>query len=468
MNNKILISVAISALVITSSSSNPYQSDLRHSANNMQNPAVGNMTNYGNGSLSGSHLNQLQPNPMLATPIPSASNQIQGLRGNSAFNSDLGPQMGFGTKPSNGSIVDPQLSLDNPFVGMTPQDSMLNPTMQLDAPGITNPFSIKSLVDNANAQVRPQELQALQVAVQAYTDGNLGDARRHFSAVTERFPEGVATDRAYLGLAKIERAYGAYDVSRRILEAVIRKNRDYESIMLARRSYKDLQAEVQRSIAASNRDMETAYAIYKQIGWLNIFSKVRAYNAYKNAKANFEGILISSKQFDPIFYQVNMTTPLPEGNLPIGNSQNEAEPKLPPAIEAEIDNQLDLNKLANQTNPYIPPKKQANFLNPQGITGSNVQITSDQLISNINQQDEKIQQNSANEQDIATKVSESMTETEVQKPISKMSIDEARVTYLSTYEKLKQALKGDDAKLKQKLQVEYRAALQRYNELRNN
>ena len=48
-----------------------------------------------------------------------------------------------------------------------------------------------------------------------------------------------------------------------------------------------------------------------------------------------------------------------------------------------------------------------------------------------------------------------------------MSIDEARVTYLSTYEKLKQALKGDDAKLKQKLQ-EYRAALQRYNELRNN
>ena len=61
-----------------------------------------------------------------------------------------------------------------------------------------------------------------------------------------------------------------------------------------------------------------------------------------------------------------------------------------------------------------------------------------------------------------------MTETEVQKPISKMSIDEARVTYLSTYEKLKQALKGDDAKLKQKLQVEYRSALQRYNELRNN
>ena len=90
MNNKILISVAISALVITSSSSNPYQSDLRYSANNMQNPAVGIMPNHGNGSLSGSHPNQLQPNPMLATPIPSASNQIQGLRGNSAFNSDLG------------------------------------------------------------------------------------------------------------------------------------------------------------------------------------------------------------------------------------------------------------------------------------------------------------------------------------------------------------------------------------------
>ena len=79
-----------------------------------------------------------------------------------------------------------------------------------------------------------------------------------------------------------------------------------------------------------------------------------------------------------------------------------------------------------------------------------------------------MQQSSVNDQRIATKVSEPVSETVVQKPISKMSIDEARAAYLKTYEELKQALKGDDAKLKQKLQVEYRAALQRYNELRNN
>ena len=460
MNNKILINLAISALVLTTSSANPYQSDHRYGATNGQNLAIGT-SHYSN-------VNQLQPNPILATPIPSASNQTQGFNGNSAFNSDLGPQMGFGTKPGSGSFVDPQLSLDNPFVGMTPQGSTLNPTMQFDAPGITNPFSIKSLVDNANAKVQPQELQALQVAVQAYTDGNLGDARRHFSAVTERFPEGVATDRAYLGLAKIERAYGAYDVSRRILEAVIRKNRDYESIMLARRSYKDLQAEVQRSVAASNRDMEATYANYKQIGWLNIFSKLKAYNAYKNAKANFEGILISSKQFDPIFFQVNMTTPLPEGNLPVGNNQSELEPEVPANVEAQIDDQLNLNQLVSQTAPYTPPKKQANFLNPNVVNGSTVQITSEQLTNNTNIVDQKIQQSSVNDQTIATKVSEPISETVVQKPISKMSIDEARAAYLKTYEELKQALKGDDARLKQKLQVEYRSALQRYNELRNN
>ena len=79
MNNKILLSIAISALVITNSSSNPYQSDSRYGAHNLQNPTIGNMPNHGNGSLGGSHLNQLQPNPMLATPIPSASNQIQEL-----------------------------------------------------------------------------------------------------------------------------------------------------------------------------------------------------------------------------------------------------------------------------------------------------------------------------------------------------------------------------------------------------
>ena len=113
-----------------------------------------------------------------------------------------------------------------------------------------------------------------------------------------------------------------------------------------------------------------------------------------------------------------MTTPLPEGNLPIA-FQNEVEPELPPAVEAEIDNQLDINQLANQTTPYIPPKGQANFLNPQGITGSNVQITSDQLVSNINQQDQKIQQNSTNEQDIATEVSESIQKLKFKNPYLK-------------------------------------------------
>ena len=464
MNNKILLSIAVSALVIANPSSNPYQSDSRYSINSVQTLNMGNHTQTG---LSG-HPSHLQPNPMISTPIPTTSNHNLGVMNNSISNSNLGPQMGFGTKPSGGSFVDPQLSLDNPFVGMSPQESMLNPAMQMDAPGITNPFSIKSLVDNANSKVSPGELQALQVAVQAYTDGNLGDARRHFSSVTERFPEGVATDRAYLGLAKIERAYGAYDVSRRILEAVIRKNRDYESIMLARRSYKDLQSEVQRSVAASNRDMEAAYVVYKQIGWLNIFSKVRAYNAYKNAKANFEGILISSKQFDPIFSQINMTTPLPEGNLPIHDKQNPADSEVPEDIQAKIDNQLTIQQLADQTTPYTPPKKQATFLNPQGNKGSNIQITTDQFLGSNSLQSPTAKASSTNTQNITTNNnSGENTKKEEAKPISEMSIDEARVAYLDIYEKLKQALKGDDAKLKQKLQVDYRAALQRYNELRN-
>ena len=50
-----------------------------------------------------------------------------------------------------------------------------------------------------------------------------------------------------------------------------------------------------------------------------------------------------------------------------------------------------------------------------------------------------MQQSSVNDQRIATKVSEPVSETVVQKPISKMSIDEARAAYLKTYEELKQA-----------------------------
>tara|TARA_Y100000589_G_C27185441_1_gene642448 strand:+ start:1434 stop:2822 length:1389 start_codon:yes stop_codon:yes gene_type:complete len=460
MNNRILLSIAVSALVITHSNSNSHQFDSRYSTNNTQNLQLGNQPQMGLAGGNTGHPSHLQPNPMISTSIPTGINQNMPVMGNSIADSNLGPQMGFGTKPSGGSFIDPQLSLDNPFIGMSPQESMLNPALQMDAPGITNPFSIKSLVNNANSKVSPQELQALQVAVQAYTDGNLGDARRHFSSVTERFPEGVATDRAYLGLAKIERAYGAYDVSRRILEAVIRKNRDYESIMLARRSYKDLQAEVQRSVAAANRDMEASYAVYKQIGWLNIFSKVRAYNAYKNAKANFEGILISSKQFDPIFSQVNMTTPLPEGNLPNDEQRNPVDPDVPGDVQTEIDNQLTI-----QTTPYTPPKKQANFLNPQ-VNGNTIQITADQLLRDNTPENSVEQKSNMDTQVTSPQNFSDTTQPKAAKPISEMSLDEARVAYLDIYEKLKQALKGDDTKLKQKLQVDYRSALHRYNELR--
>ena len=72
MNNKILINLAISALVFTTSSANPYQSDhdtapqtdkIRLSVHPLSN------------------VNQLQPNPTFATPIPSASNQTQGFSG---------------------------------------------------------------------------------------------------------------------------------------------------------------------------------------------------------------------------------------------------------------------------------------------------------------------------------------------------------------------------------------------------
>merc|ERR1711879_351769 len=120
---------------------------------------------------------------------------------------------------TNSALADPQMGLNEPWVQQQPINQQItDPQAQLDAPGIVNPFSIKSLVDNANSRVSGKEMDFLRGGVQAYVDGNMSDARKIFTRVTEEFPESIGTDRAYLGLAKIERAYGAYDVSRRILE----------------------------------------------------------------------------------------------------------------------------------------------------------------------------------------------------------------------------------------------------------
>lgn len=445
MNRRLIIPIAISALIISLSQANPYQTGVGQPIMQavpgefQMSPSVGNTP-------------AVYPNSL----------QTNNFGQNSISGSGLGPQMGFNPTTGGNSISNPQYALDNPYIGGEQPAVSLDPNLSMDAPGIVNPLSIQSLVDNANSKVGPKELEALQIAVQAYVDGNLGDARKHFSAVAANFPEGVATDRAYLGLAKIERAYGAYDVSRRILEAVIRKNRDYESIMLARRSYKDLQAEVNRSVSASQRDMDGAYAIYKQIGWLNIFSKIKAYNNYKDAKANFEGILISSKQFDPIFAQVNISTPIPEANIPDSSTQEGTDVEVPESIQKQIDESLTIQELAAQSTPYIPPVKQANFLNPttQLIKAVNpVPASNDLGLQTSN----PTQVKNPTEIDTSPTVSPSLDV----KPISEMSLDEARSTYLAVYEQLKEALKGDDAKLKQKLQADYRSALQRYNELRN-
>ena len=447
MSDKFILRFALSALIISSAQANSYQ-------NTMVNPAV-------QGNSSSFHM-------IGSAPLPTSGNanyqpSMLGSQANPMTNSGLGPQMGFSNSLSTGSFNDPQYALDDPYIGMDPQELVFDPNKNMDAPGIVNPFSIQSLVDNANSKVSPQELQGLQLAVQAYVDGNLGDARKHFSAVADRFPESVATDRAYLGLAKIERAYGAYDVSRRILEAVIRKNRDYESIMLARRSYKDLQAEVHRSVAASQRDMDGAYAVYKQIGWLNIFSKIRAYNNYKDAKANFEGVLISSKQFDPIFAQVNISTPIPGANISGPGVQDGNEVMVPEEVQRQIDDSLTIQELAAQSTPYIPPTKQASFLNPSGQVNQTINIaseTQDKMFQQVNT-------SSANVAPLSTVNDATPVASPVpQKPVAEMNMSEAREAYLKIYEELKQALKGDDARLKQKLQVDYRAALQRYNELK--
>ena len=368
-----------------------------------------------------------------------------------------GPIMGNINPASMGldpSLADPQMGLLDPVAVMGPGiDPGMSVNLNADAPGITNPFSIRSLVDNANSQVSPAEFNALQTAVQAYVDGNMSDARRLFTDVTQRYSEGVATDRAYLGISKIERAYGAYDVSRRILEAVIRKNRDYESIMLARRAYRDLSQEVMRATALSKGDSEAAYATYKQTSWWNVFSKIRAYNDYKDAKANYEGLMVSTMQFDPIFSQVNISTPIPEGNVATSNQAQE----IPGTVEEQINETLSIDEVKKAFQTTLPPQQnQPSYLQPTG--GTTVQ-TNDASSTPESQPAPLVTP--------AVEIPSDAPAVSIPKPVETMSMDEARAHYLDVYNKLKVALKGSDNDLKKKLQNEYRAALNRYNQLRN-
>lgn len=374
-------------------------------------------------------------------------------------NSMGGPIMGGMNASSMGldpSLADPQMGLLEPIAVMGPGiDPGMSLNVNADAPGITNPFSIRSLVENANSQVSPAEFNALQTAVQAYVDGNMGDARRLFTDVTQRFSEGIATDRAYLGISKIERAYGAYDVSRRILEAVIRKNRDYESIMLARRAYRDLSQEVMRATAISKADSEAAYATYQQTSWWNLFSKIRAYNDYKDAQANYEGLMVSTMQFDPIFSQVNISTPVPEGNIGAAN-QGQTE-QIPGTVEAQIDKTLSIDEVKKAFQTSLPDQQtQPSYLQPTvGTVAQNTQVPGASEVQPVPAVTP------------AVEIPASVPAVANTKPIENMSMDEARAHYLDVYNKLKEALKGSDNELKKNLQNQYRAALNRYNELRN-
>ena len=312
-------------------------------------------------------------------------------------------------------------------------------------------ISINWLKDIINYTLSPQELEGLRTGVQAYVDGNMADARKTFAHVTEQFPEGIASDRAYLGRAKIERAYAAYDVPRRILEAVIRKNRDYESIMLARRSYRDLQQEVFHATNASRSELENSYSVYEQTSWWNLFSKIKNYNQYKTAKTNYESLLISSKQFDPIFSMTNITTPIPTGNRPI---QQEPiglpgpSPQEPPAqatgAEAVKGAFSTVLPQAQKPPAYIPAQATVVTETPEPTPIAQVEPPEPETSAPA-----------------TTAPAAGST-----KPVSELTLDEARERYLSLYEELKQALKGDDLELKRKLQEEYRRTLLHYNQLR--
>jgi len=357
------------------------------------------------------------------------------------------------------NLADPQMGLHPAHGGMG-----YNPAMEMDAPGITNPLSIRALIDNANQNVNPQQLADLTRAVQAYVDGNLTDAREMFSGVTNRYGESVATDRAYLGLAKIERAYGAYDVSRRILEAVIRKNRDYESIMLARRAYQDLEREVNQATSQAHMTMEAANQRYESIGWLNVFQKIRAYNDYKDAKANYEGLLISSRQFDAIFTQANITSGLPSASLP------PSEPaSLPAEVESQIDSALQLPPTAQtiQQSKAPVPQPMVTTENPHGSslpwntqnanTGSGVVATppvQNSLPLPVPAQAGAPTPVAASEPVIPA--------------LPTISLDEARAAYTAAYEELRKALNGEDPAAKRAAQEKYQKALETYNLIRAN
>jgi hypothetical protein len=356
------------------------------------------------------------------------------------------PQQGFQPQRQPSMQMDPQMI-------NTPQDIALLGVRQdpngFDAPGITNPFSIRSLMDNASSKVSPQELQGLKISVQAYVDGNLGDARKYFTQVTEQFPEGIASDRAYLGLAKIERAFGAYDVSRRILEAVIRKNRDYESIMLARRSYRDLQQEVFHASNASRDEMENVYSMYQQTSWWSIFSKIKSYNAYKTSKTNYESLLISSKQFDPIFSMTNITTPIPTANQAV-----EQAPVAPPSTQPQPPAQSSGAESVQEAFATVLPQtiKPPTYIPAQSAG----------VVAQIPEPVTQVEPTQPETPAVITTAPAASSK----KPISELGLDEARESYLRLYEELKQALRGDDLELKRKLQEEYRRTLLRYNQLR--
>ncbi|PCJ20726.1 MAG: hypothetical protein COB02_04150 [Candidatus Cloacimonadota bacterium] len=338
-------------------------------------------------------------------------------------------------------LADPQFNL-----GMDYNSNQNQPTKISDAPGITNPLSIQSLVGIANSKVTPQAYEMLNQAVQAYVDGNLSDARKIFSSVTETFGEGIASDRAYLGLAKIERAYGAYDVSRRILEGVIRKNRDYESIMLARRSYEDLKREVIQNSDNSRMTMEQSYARYKQVGWLSLFTKMKLYNQYKQDKQNFEALLISTKQFDMIFAQTNITATVPSGNVAANTNK---PPTVDSKTEQQISDALSLEELK---------KALSNNIGEQKPMTAMYQMPTENIT--INQTETII----INPTQTETKLIAPAPAPVVKEPI--LTLDEARARYTSLYQELKDALKGDDNEKKLSLQRAYQKALKTYSNLK--
>jgi hypothetical protein len=417
---------------------------------------------------------QYQPMPTYNQQQNMMGNQGMLMGGNQGMMGQnqgmMGQNQQMGTMNNSQFMVDPQMNLNNTeptFIAPNPMNNMQtmqqDPRATMDAPGITNPFSINSLVNNANAQVGREELDILKQGVQSYVDGNLADARQIFTSCTERFPGGVASDRAMLGIAKIERAYGAYDVSRRILENVVRQNRDYESIMLARRSYTDLMREVEHSAQSAQVAMDMAYAEYKQIGWLNIFSKIKAYNSYKESKANFEALLVSTKQFDPIFAMQNISTPIPTANQPGmetngSNGENQQNNQVPAEIEDKINGALTMDQLKAEFSNSIMNQ-------PRGLTSKDyvpVQNIPEPTVTTVIEK--PVEEPEANVEIVPAPAP---VQEPTPAPAPAISLDAAKKAYLDAYEKVKQALKGNDMEARKQAQKEYQEALKQYNALRN-